>query len=155
MCRLFYWIMVCLLIFTGCSTKQSTELKEHEATAAMAYALAATLYMPDDNGSLRVETKLLPWEANMPLYVLSFLPIGSDVTYDFQIDHGIMLLDIAHFPVFDDAKSEQCAVASIVNTLLSLPDIDCVELRFDGEQLVSLKNGTVVGEPFETLIAIA
>lgn len=134
-------------ILSGCPATEGGAASEHDAGAAMATALVTTIYRPDGAGGITSEEKRLPWERDMGNYVLSFVLEETDAAYDCRVQDGLAHVDIAHFPVFDDAQNERAAIASIVKTLTALPGVELVLLTFDGETLVALKNGTPVGEP--------
>ena len=133
---------------SGCTTKPVMLIREHGDDASMQSALATVIYHPNADGSLTAEQKRLPWESNMGNYALSFVLDDTRVGYECRTDGGLISVDIARFPVFDDAASEQAAVSSIVNTLSALPGVEQVTLTFDGEHVTALKNGTPVGGTF-------
>lgn len=147
-------MLLCGMLLGGCAGKDSPEPTEHTDTAAMACAYSAELYVPNDSGELEKQTKMLPWEENMPEYVLSFVTQALNTSCTCKVEQGTATVDLSAFPVFETALHEQCAIAAIVNTLLAMPGIQQVALRFDGEKLVSLKQGMRVDEVFQNPITL-
>ena len=145
------WIVTAALALcgAGCARETRQYTAEHSAQAAMASCLATTVYYPDIQQGLIAEDKLLPWQTHMEEYVLSYVLSQEGVAYDCVSEQGLALLNITGFPVFDNADEERNAVMAVVNTLLELPHVDRVALRFDGQKLIELKNGTAVNEIFE------
>lgn len=150
--RAFFLFVLMLLLF-GCSGDRPAAV-EHTETASMASALTLKVYLPDGTGGLTVTEKLLPWETNMELYALSFLPDEFTGNCDLHLSDGTATLNLVSFPLFDSEETECAAIASLVNTMLSLPSIDAIELRFDGQCIDLLENGMFVSEPFTELIDV-
>ena len=146
---------VCFIAL-GCADKPAmAQVSEHGEFASMESALATTIYLPDGEGGVIAEQKRLPWEANMGNYALSFLFPQGQVGYDCRLDGRRMEVALNHFPAFDSIELEQAAVASVVNTLLSLPGVEEVALTFDGETRETLEKGTPVKETFTALVTAA
>ena len=157
--RAILCILTLLLPLYGCAAaNEGEELVEHAASAAMANCPVMTVYYPDGAGGLLPVCRTIPYQEHMAAAVLSRLctppegltgavPAGTGFSVE-QGEDGTAVVNITGICAFETPLAEQAAVDCIVETALDLPDVEQVELRFDGEKLVQLKNGTAVGGAF-------
>ncbi len=154
--RYFAALLAAALLF-GCVPGEANVL-EH-AEPAMAYCLAAALYYPDTEGGVTRVERTFPWEFEMEAGVLNALKVAPEddllaalpdsAVYSVQVSDGCAAVDLSGMPPFSDVETERRCVQCVVNTMLSLPHVQSVQLTFDGTRVAALKNGTEVYEPFE------
>ena len=145
-------------LMSGCiSVNSAEEEAEHEAAAAMASCPVMTVYYPDGGGGTLPVSRTIPFEEHMEEAVLSRLsappdgftaPVPEGTGFSVTRSEGTAVVDVTSLGALASREAEQAAVDCIVNTALAFPGVDRVELVFDGEKLVQLKNGVKVGEPF-------
>lgn len=151
--RSLFFLLVFCCLSAACSLPAQETATEHTREAGRHGYAEATIYCVNGD-SVTSTQKRLPLQSNMESYALSFVMEDSAVRYSVKADGDLADVDITSFPAFENAGSENAAVAGIVNTMLAFPYIDAVTLRFDGKQIAALPHGTTVDTVFSEPIDI-
>lgn len=147
-------LLALLALLSGCHRKEPLPT-EHAAGAAMAHVPEFTLYLPDGAGGLTAQVKRLPMEVQMADAVLALFPETVLSSACCTVAGADATADLTGFVRQPSPALERAALASVVNTLLALPEIERVSLTFDGERVLVLPQGTEAGEVFTRPIETA
>lgn len=170
--RVLLAMILCSSLILCCSCADEPAKQpdcEPLATATSAGMRSTTLYMLSDDGFVVPVVKQIPWEegigraAVMQLVATEqnkldaarmglnpVLPDGVDVSLRIA-DDGVATINIMNMEAFEDAQSEQAMVNAVSGTLLEFGSIDAVQFKFDGKEVKTLENGTLVGNAIDTV----